>query len=222
MRLALIVTALLTLCNAITLRSATVMQPLYWLPLLVGYAGLCSFALLQWKRNHSLGSRLAVRAGDISIGVVLGLGLLAMSWLIKTRLIPTDSERAAWLFQLQALLGSLQATLPPVAVLFSMALMEEIVWRGLVARSLEEQLGLRRAFPLATLLYAASLLPTVWTLADPMAGPNPLLLLAALGAGVVWTFVALRTRRLVCVMVSHAVFSYFVTSPLGLGQLLSA
>jgi hypothetical protein len=44
--------------------------------------------------------------------------------------------------------------------------------------------------------------------------------LAALGAGLVWTFMALRTQRFLAVCVSHAIFSYFALTPLGSTHLL--
>jgi hypothetical protein len=41
------------------------------------------------------------------------------------------------------------------------------------------------------------------------AGLNPLLVLAALGCGLCWSFMARMFDRLPPVMVSHAVFTYF-------------
>jgi hypothetical protein len=63
-------------------------------------------------------------------------------------------------------------------------------------------------------LYALAHVPTVFTLADPIVGPNPLLAVAALGAGLVWSFAAAQFGRLPPVIVSHAVFSYFAITML--------
>jgi membrane protease YdiL (CAAX protease family) len=69
--------------------------------------------------------------------------------------------------------------------------------------------GTRRAWPLTAVLYALAHSPTVVLLAAPPAGANPVLLLAAAGCGLVWSFLASVTGRLPAVIVSHAVFSYF-------------
>jgi membrane protease YdiL (CAAX protease family) len=46
-------------------------------------------------------------------------------------------------------------------------------------------------------------------LRDPVAGPNPLLVIGALGCGIVWTYTALLTKRLPPVIFSHIAFTYF-------------
>jgi hypothetical protein len=51
-------------------------------------------------------------------------------------------------------------------------------------------------------------------LADDTAGLNPLLVLAALGCGICWTYLALRSKRLIAVWASHAAFSYFAAAHL--------
>ena len=79
----------------------------------------------------------------------------------------------------------------------------------MVLHQLTERLGPRRAWPLAALLYALSVAPTIFTLADPIAGPNPLLFIAALGCGIFWTFIASRTNRLPPSIISHVAFTYF-------------
>jgi uncharacterized protein len=49
----------------------------------------------------------------------------------------------------------------------------------------------------------------VYSLRDPVAGPNPLLVMAAFGCGLVWTFLAGRFERLLPSIVAHLVFTYF-------------
>ncbi|HTM44078.1 MAG TPA: CPBP family glutamic-type intramembrane protease [Polyangiaceae bacterium] len=220
MKRALVVALVLAVCNALSLRPQTALQPLGWLPLLIGYALLTTYALVRLHKEGVLLQRLSIKSGDLSVGVVLGFTLLGTAWLVKTRLIPADSVREAWTWQIHALLHSLPGPLPQAALLVPVGLMEEIVWRGFIAHDLKEQLGRRRALPLAAALYAASLLPTVFTMSDPQAGPNPLLVLAALGCGVVWTFLALQTERLIAVTVSHLALIYFVSAPLGAWQIL--
>jgi len=214
MGLALAIACAVTLLNGISLRSATVFQPLWWLPLIVGYTLLGSFALFRLHKQQRLRALCAVRSGDISIGVLLGFGLLVAAWVIKTRLIPVESGREGWLVQIQTLMASLAGPVPVVVSQLWLTLMEEIVWRGMLAHEIKAKMGQRKALPLAISLYAASALPTVWTLADPFTGPNPLLLLAALGAGLIWTALSLMSGRLIAVWVSHVVFLFFVGTPL--------
>ena len=66
------------------------------------------------------------------------------------------------------------------------------------------------------LLYALAHVPTLFTLADPSAGKNPLLVLAALGGGLCWSFLVERTGRLLPSLLAHAVFSYFAARSLWL------
>jgi hypothetical protein len=63
----------------------------------------------------------------------------------------------------------------------------------------------------AAVLYAISLLPTSYSLAA-ISGPNPLLPMAALGCGLVWSFMGNMFGRLPPMMISHMVFSYFIAT----------
>jgi membrane protease YdiL (CAAX protease family) len=74
---------------------------------------------------------------------------------------------------------------------------------------LSETVGSRRAPPLDALLYAVSVTPTIFTLADPVAGPNPLLFFAALGCGIFFSYLASITRRLPPAIIAHIAFTYF-------------
>lgn len=87
--------------------------------------------------------------------------------------------------------------------------LEELAWRGMVLPKLEERLGTRRAWPVAGLLYGLTFTPSVWWLRGD-AGPNPLVVAVAVFAGVIWSYLAARTRRLVPSILSHAVFVWFV------------
>jgi membrane protease YdiL (CAAX protease family) len=208
------VTLAAALINAVSLRPFANDQFSSWLPLLVGYSLLAALAIVQIRKQGRLAECFTLRGGDLSIGIMLGLGLLAMAWVIKTRLVPVGSDREGWLFQIFTLLGPLSGNAWKTVALLLVVAMEEVIWRGFVAHDLTQALGARRALPLAAVLYAVAVLPTAWTLADPSAGLNPLLVLAALGCGICWTFLALRSKRLFAVWVSHAVFSYFAAAHL--------
>jgi membrane protease YdiL (CAAX protease family) len=75
---------------------------------------------------------------------------------------------------------------------------------------LEQKVGPRRAWPLTAALQAVAYGATIYQLRDPFAGPNPLVVIAVLGCGLVWGFVVARTRRLPIAVLSHALFAWAV------------
>jgi membrane protease YdiL (CAAX protease family) len=120
----------------------------------------------------------------------------------------------AWLYRLALQLGIERPSVRVLAMIVALTALEELTWRGLVLTDLTERLGTRRAWPLAALLYALCHAPTLQLLSHPGAGLNPLVVLGALGAGLVWSFMTFLLGRLPPVMVSHAVFSYFAVTML--------
>ena len=168
-------------------------------------------AYLLWQ-DGSLRERLSPRWGDLSIGAVSAAALLVASWAARSVLAPAGTPQQAWMVHIYLQIGDAEliqrSSLVMVAVV-AVSLLEELVWRGYALSALEERVGSRRAWPLSALLYGLTLLPTVFTLADPVAGPNPLLFVGALGCGIVWSFLAHLTGRLPPVMISHAAFTYF-------------
>jgi membrane protease YdiL (CAAX protease family) len=103
----------------------------------------------------------------------------------------------------------LQRSVVLTTTLCLIAVAEELIWRGYVLDELSERFGKRKGWIATTALYALAALPTVYTLRVPGAGPNPLLVFAALGCGILWTFLAARFGRLLPGIVSHVAFSYF-------------
>jgi uncharacterized protein len=188
-------------------------QPGMWLALALPYGALTAVALYRMMDDGTLLDRFRIRSGDITIAVTVAALLLGAAWGVQQLLLAPDSPRAAWAFRILLQLGSLGGATLPVAVVL-LGAMEEIVWRGLVLDALVDRLGSRRAWPLAAVAYAVAHLPTVVTLRDPEAGPNPLLVLAALGAGLCWSFAAARLGRLPPVILSHVVFGYFAPAML--------
>src|SRR5262249_31903732 len=87
----------------------------------------------------------------------------------------------------------------------------EVPGGGLVPRLVAERIGDRWAWAVAAVPYALAHLPTLWALRDPEAGLNPVLLVAALGAGLVWGLLVQRVGgRLFPAIVSHAAFDWTV------------
>jgi uncharacterized protein len=173
---------------------------------------LAALALRGFARDGTLRARLTPRGGDITWGALPGIALLAASWAARSLLVPTGTPRQAWLLRFYIVLGdpeTLQHSIFLTTALVVIVIAEELVWRGMVLDELTERLGTRRGWVLATLLYALAAAPTVYTLRDPVAGPNPLLVIAAFGCGVVWTFLAGRFGRLLPSTVAHLVFTYF-------------
>jgi membrane protease YdiL (CAAX protease family) len=176
------------------------------------YAVLMALALHFFWIEGTLAARLSPRWGDLSIGALSAIVLLFASWIGRSALAPAGTPRQAWLFRIYLQLGDpelIQNSLVLTGTLLFIAAAEEIVWRGMVLDLVAERLGTRTAWIATTFLYALSMVPTVFTLRDPEAGPNPLLVTAALGAGLVWSFLAARIGRLLPVAISHMAFTYF-------------
>ena len=127
---------------------------------------------------------------------------------------PPDSPRASWLARLYLQLGDptmlRKNVAMVVAAIIIVAVAEEILWRGLVVSLLEEKIGSSRAWVWAAVLYSVAHAPTIWALSDPVAGPNPVIVLAALGCGLVWGGMARRFERLLPGIFSHVLFDWTV------------
>lgn len=173
---------------------------------------LAALAVRGFARDGTLATRLTPRGGDITWGALPGVALLAASWAARAVLVPTGTPRQAWLLHLYLVLGdpeTLQHSVFLTSALVVIVVAEELVWRGMVLDELTFRFGTRRGWVLAAALYALATVPTVYSLRDPVAGPNPLLVIAAFGCGLVWTFLAGRFGRLLPSIVSHLVFTYF-------------
>jgi membrane protease YdiL (CAAX protease family) len=157
---------------------------------------------------------LRPKSGDLAIGIVLGLCLTAAGIVTQRYLAPLSSPRALWTFQLYAQIGNVNDSAWLLSAVGLLAILEEVVWRGWVLEDLRQSFGARAAAPLSALIYGLAQVPSALTLAAPPAGLNPLLVLASLGAGGCWAFMALALGRLWPVIISHMVFSYFLASPL--------
>lgn len=176
------------------------------------YAILGVVAAVRLHRRGQLYASLRPAGGDMTLGAVSAGLLYGLARIVQMMLAGHGSPREAWVVRLYLQLGDPTAAGPGLVGLavFAVAALEEIVWRGLVMRALGDALGATRALVYATLLFGLAHAPTVWLLRDPMAGPNPLVLLAALGCGFVWGAIMLRTGRLLPAVLAHALFSWAV------------
>lgn len=202
----------LTLAHGFAFQEAFAGSPWFFAALAVPYALLAALALHYFWDQGTLLDKLVPRWGDLSIGALVAMLLLVASWLGRSALAPSGTPRQAWLYRIYLQLGDpevLQHSVALSAGLLLIPVAEELVWRGMVLDLVSERVGSRRGWLVTTLLYTLAISPTIFALRDPTAGLNPLLPTAALGAGLVWSFLAGRLGRLPPVAISHMAFTYF-------------
>lgn len=172
---------------------------------------LGAFAAAWAAREGLLREWLMPRWGDFTRALMGAVALFALAWAFARIAAPVGSPREIWLTTLYGHIGDPRVLRAhgagvAVAVVF-MALAEELVWRGMVTQLLAPKVGSRAAWCWAAVLYAAAYAPSAFVLADG-AGPNPLLVLLALGGGFLWGAMARAFGRLVPGVLSHALFAW--------------
>ncbi len=186
----------------------------FYLVMAVPTVALAVLALVRAKNDGVLKSWLSVRSGDFSRGFGAAALLFGAAYAFTKSVAPPESIRASWLARLYLQLGDPQILRKHVGMvviaIIVMAIAEEIVWRGLVISLLEEKIGSRRAWVWGAVLYSIAHVPTVWALRDPVAGANPVILLAALGCGLVWGGMVRAFDRLLPGIFSHVLFDWTV------------
>jgi hypothetical protein len=174
---------------------------------------LAAIAAVWARREDYLREWISPRWGDASRGIVGGVALFAAAWAASRVLTPVGSPREIWLVSLYGQIGdprTLQKNGPAVAaVIIAAAAGEEIVWRGAVTQLVAERVGSRLAWLWAAGLYTVALVPTAWALGSS-SGPNPLLVLLALGGGLLWGGMARVFGSLVPGILAHALFDWAV------------
>jgi membrane protease YdiL (CAAX protease family) len=177
---------------------------------------LAAVAAAWAKREELLREWLVPRWGDFSRGVVGAVLLFGIAWAFSRILTPPGSPREIWLVSLYAQIGDprlLQAHAPAVAAAIAgVALAEEVLWRGMVTQLLADRVGTRTAWVWAAVLYALAYVPTAWSLraVGPGGGLDPVLPVAALGAGLLWGAMARYFGRLAPGVLAHALFDWAV------------
>lgn len=147
-----------------------------------------------------------IKARDIKLGLASAVLLYAVFWLGKvvlTALFPDVASSE--IDRVYAPRNETSLWIIGALLLFVTGPSEEIYWRGYLQRVLMQRVGPASGWLLATLAYA---LVHIWTLNVP-------LMLAAFTAGLVWGWIYLVERRLLPVIISHAVWSaaIFVVLP---------
>ena len=154
---------------------------------------------------------LNVRRGDFSRGFASAGILFVLAYGATKQLGPAHE---AWLMRLYVQFGDTSDLRKNVGLVVGcivvLAVSSEIVWRGLVPMLLAEQVGSRRAWVWAAVLYAVSLLPTAWSLRVGDSGLNPILPVSALVGGLLWGYMARRFERLWPGIFAHALLAWTV------------
>jgi hypothetical protein len=176
------------------------------------YGVLGTLTVLRLRRRDELWDALRPASGDVTIGALVGAVLYGVAMAVHMLVTAPPSPRSAWIMSLYASLGDPDAEgrLVLGGVVFLIAALEELTWRGLVMRVLTDPLGPIRAWLLSALLFGVAHLPTLFLLGDPRVGPNPLLVAAGIAYSLVWGRVAMRMGRLPPAILAHALFTWSV------------
>ena len=178
-----------------------------------GALGACGL-VYAWKTSQ-LKRWMVPASGDLTRGFVASLLLFALAFGFVKLITMHESPRAAWMARLYLQLGDTKPLREHQAWVGAgiavAATMEEIVWRGWVKSLLERLLGRRFGWIAAACMYALAHVPTLWALSDSTLGKNPIVLIAALGAGLVWSALArVFGDRLTPSIISHGLFDWAV------------
>jgi len=165
-------------------------------------------------RDGELSDWIRPAFGDFTSAFFATALLFGASYAFAKYVVLPGDVRTGWLSRLYLQMGDpivLRSRVVVVAaIIIVVAVAEEILWRGLVTTLLAEIGGSRRAWIYAAFLYALAHVPTLWLLSDTRAGLNPLVVLGALGCGLVWGGLARHKGRLVPGALSHILFDWCV------------
>lgn len=169
---------------------------IFWVKIALAAAVLASISLAAMGSSRV--QLEGIKARDVKLGLASAVLLYVVFWLGKlvlTALFPdvADSE----IGRVYAPRSETSLWIIGALLLFVTGPSEEIYWRGYLQRVLMQRIGPASGWLLATLAYS---LVHVWTLNIP-------LMLAAFTAGLVWGWIYLVERRLLPVIISHAVWS---------------
>jgi membrane protease YdiL (CAAX protease family) len=180
--------------------------------LFAAYLPLAVLALVLIQKEGKIQAEVTPRGGDLTFGAFAAALMYGAAMAGRQLFLGVDSPRNWWVARIYLQLGDLSGNrmLYVGGAVLVIAVLEEIVWRGLVMRSLRRVLGPLRAWVLSSVLYAVAHVATIQLLAHPVAGPNPLLVAASLGCGLVWGHLYNRTGRLTPCLFAHGLFSWAI------------
>lgn len=169
----------------------------FWLEMAGSVAILAITSLISWKNYKPFGE---LTARNVGLGVVSALMLYGVFWLgnlLIVEIIPFAESEIAEVYG-----NTDSAALPIIGLLLALIIGpgEEIFWRGTVQRWLEDNYGGLIGIFAGALLYA---IVHVWSL-------NLTLVVAALVAGLGWSWFYAREGELLPVVISHSVWSVLI------------
>jgi uncharacterized protein len=178
---------------------------------MLGYGALALGAVFSGHRGQLLGKWMRVRSGDLTFGVALAAFAMLGAWALMRWVAMPGTRHEGWVVRVYFQLGDpswMRSRLPAVLAGISVCVVsEELIWRGWVTSLLQQRFGLRYAWIVAAGGCAVAHLPAAWVLRDPDTGLNALVILAALGTGILWGAVTQVSGRLVPAMLGHTLFS---------------
>lgn len=167
---------------------------------------------LVWLKDHTFRQEIVEDLRShlpykILIGVFSALflyGVFALGNLFISSVFPGGAENISGVYDFKGRASELRIFL---LMLFIIGPGEELFWRGFLQARLMKRRGVKRGFIAATLIYTGIHLLT----------GNPVLILAALTAGVFWGWMYLHFRSVTANMISHALWdiSIFLLVPMG-------
>jgi membrane protease YdiL (CAAX protease family) len=171
--------------------------------------GLAAFAV-TWLRHRGELRRLRPARGDVTIGFALAVVLYGIGYALSRLATSPASPIGSWLIRIYLQLGDpvLTAALPVGVAVMMLGACEEIAWRGGVMTALGAVYGPARAWWLTALLQAVAYAPTVVLLADPVRGPNPVLVVGTLVVGLGWGWLVRHGVQLAPIVISHALLAW--------------
>jgi len=184
----------------------------FWLKIVLSTSSLAVLSLMDLHKGWK-GYFFPVGEDRITllIEILLGIGsalllygvFVAGKWFLIT-LSPSSGE---YISAVYAPAEGLPRWVIAILLFFITSPAEEIFWRGLIQRRVTEKFGPLQGFMAAVFFYTAV---HMWTMNVP-------LILAAFAAGIVWGVLYLYRKKLLPVIISHALWSItvFVFFPLG-------
>ncbi|NUP10470.1 MAG: CPBP family intramembrane metalloprotease [Polyangiaceae bacterium] len=168
-------------------------------------------AVLRYRKRDEL-HLVKPRGGDLTFGGLVAFLLFGLVFVVHSLVTAPGTPQHGWIIRIYLMMGDPFADNRHLVAAGAalVGLMEELSWRGFVTPMLEERIGVAKGNVVSVLLYTAGHVTTVMALGDPIAGPNPLLPLAALGCGAAWSYLRWRMERMPPVLLSHALFTWMV------------
>jgi len=170
-------------------------EGVFWVKIALAAAILAAISLAAMGSSRV--QLEGIKARDIKLGLTSAVLLYAIFWLGKLILTAIFPESGGEIGRVYAPREEMSLWVIGALLLLVTGPSEEIYWRGYLQRVLMQRIGPASGWLLATLAYA---LVHIWTLNVP-------LMLAAFTAGLVWGWIYLMERRLLPVIISHAVWS---------------